>query len=304
MAQVSLSYQLDLDEHSIWITATPSQIAKNSIAYVQEVGDFIVGRNYFTRRANLPSYLIKFCLSGEGVLEYDGNVYSVRPSQIFWIDCEKPQYYHTSAEAGAWRVMWVHLYGQSCKAYYDLFLAQNNGSVVREIDAGVAMRSTLEELIAIYKNGGNNLLDDIHASELLTHLMTLCITSSSNPSESNRLPGYIINVRSYLNSNYAEQITLDMLSKRFSINKFYIQKLFKRYIGLSPNEYLIQTRLTRAKQLLRTTNLPISQISMDVGISNIGHFIGLFKQHEGITPGGYRQRWYQSNEPSPYDHLE
>ena len=303
MTQVSLSYQLDLAEHSIWITATPNQVAKNSIAYVQELGDFIVGRNYFTRRANLPSYLIKFCVSGEGILEYEGSTYTVRPGQIFWIDCEKPQYYHTSQEEGAWRVLWVHLYGQSCKEYYELFLSQNNGCAVRDVDSDIAIRSTLETLIALYKNGGNNLQDDIYASGLLTHLMTLCITSSSGKTESNRLPEYIINVRSYLNTNYAEQITLEMLSRKFSINKFYIQKLFKRYIGLSPNEYLIQTRLTRAKQLLRTTSLPISQISLDVGISNIGHFIGLFKQHEGITPGGYRQRWYQSNEPSPYDNL-
>ncbi len=100
MTQVSLSYQLDLDERSIWITATPSQIAKGSIAYVQELGDFIAGRNYFTRRANLPSYLIKYCISGEGILEYDGSVYSVKPGQLFWIDCEKPQYYRTSPEQG------------------------------------------------------------------------------------------------------------------------------------------------------------------------------------------------------------
>jgi len=93
MNQVSLSYQLDLGDRSIWITATPSQTAKSELAYVQELGDFIAGRNYFTRRANLPSYLIKYCISGEGILEYDGNVYSVKPGQLFWIDCEKPQYY-------------------------------------------------------------------------------------------------------------------------------------------------------------------------------------------------------------------
>jgi mannose-6-phosphate isomerase class I len=100
MTQVSLSYQLDLDDHSIRITATPSQTAKSSIVYVQELGDFIAGRNYFTRRANLPSYLIKYCISGEGILEYEGDTYAVKPRQLFWIDCEKPQYYRTSPEKG------------------------------------------------------------------------------------------------------------------------------------------------------------------------------------------------------------
>ena len=121
MTQVSLSYQLDLDEHSIWITATPSQVAKGSIVYVQELGDFIAGRNYFTRRANLPSFLIKYCISGEGILEYEGSVSTVKPGQLFWIDCEKPQYYRTSSEKGNWRILWVHFYGQTARAYYELF---------------------------------------------------------------------------------------------------------------------------------------------------------------------------------------
>ena len=107
--------------------------------------------------------------------------------------------------------------------------------------------------------------------------------------------GIVIDARSYINSHYAERITLDDLSRSISINKFYLQKLFKRCIGLSPNEYLIHTRLTRAKQLLRNSSHPISQIAMDVGISNIGHFISLFKRYEGITPSAYRQRWYNSD---------
>jgi AraC-like DNA-binding protein len=304
MPQVSINYQLDLDDQSTWITATASQMAKSSIAFVQELGDFIAGRNYYTRRANLPSYLIEYCISGEGILEYGGNTYTIIPGQAFWIDCEKPQYYHTSQEKGNWRALWVHMYGPSCKTYYELYLAQNDGNVTRDIDSDLAVRSTIESLIGLYKSGDTNLQDDVQASGLLTMLMTYCITSASKLNVPNRLPAYIIDARSFINLNYSEQITLDVLSKKLSINKFYIQKLFKRYMGLSPNEYLIQIRLTRAKQLLRTTNLPISQIATDVGVSNIGHFINQFKQHEGITPGGYRQRWYRSNESDAYNNMD
>ena len=92
-----------------------------------------------------------------------------------------------------------------------------------------------------------------------------------------------------------------MLARAISINKFYLQKLFKRCLGLSPNEYLIHTRLTRAKQLLRTTAAPISQVALDVSINNIGHFITLFKRYEGITPSAYRRRWYNPDAPLAAD---
>lgn len=295
MSQVKLSYNLDLAEESIWLTVTAAQAARASIAYVQELGDFYCGPDYYTNRENLPSYLIKLCISGEAQLDYNGQRNTVRPGQIFWIDCAKPQYYRTAPGHNKCRLLWVHFYGAPCEAYYRLFLSQSDGRNVVQPSSDMAIRSTLETLLKLYREGGNTLNDDVQASAMLTQLMSHCIQAAGARSDANRLPSYVIDARSYINSHYAERITLDDLSRSISINKFYLQKLFKRCIGLSPNEYLIHTRLTRAKLLLRTTSCPISQIALDVGVNNIGHFISLFKRYEGITPSVYRQRWYNSD---------
>ena len=300
MANVKLSFNLDLTDQSHWITVTASQAVRTSIAYVQELGDFYCGPEYYTTRENLPSYLIKLCVSGEGTLDYDGQSYVIRPGNLFWIDCNKPQYYCTSPAVGHWRILWVHFYGAPCEAYYKLFLSQNEGRAVVHPSSDMAIRSTLDTLLKLYLEGGNTLQDDVQASAMLTQLMSHCIHAAGLHS-ANRLPNYVIDARSYINLHYAERITLDNLSRSISINKFYLQKLFKRCIGLSPNEYLIHTRLTHAKQLLRTSTTPISQIAMDVGINNIGHFITLFKRYEGITPSAYRRRWYNPDAPISAD---
>ena len=300
MAGVKLSFNLDLTDESLWITVTASQAVRSSIAYVQELGDFYCGPDYYTTRENLPSYLIKMCVSGEGTLDYDGQSYVIRPGHLFWIDCTKPQYYRTSPGADSWRILWVHFYGAPCEAYYKLFLAQNEGRVVVRPSSDMAIRSTLDTLLKLYLEGGNTLQDDVQASAMLTQLMSHCIHAAGMHS-ANRLPTYVIDARSYINLHYAERVTLDDLSHAISINKFYLQKLFKRCIGLSPNEYLIHTRLTHAKQLLRSTSTPINQIVMDVGFNNIGHFITLFKRYEGITPSAYRRRWYNPDAPLAAD---
>ena len=300
MANVKLSFNLDLTDQSHWITVTASQAVRSSIAYVQELGDFYCGPDYYTTRENLPSYLIKLCVSGEGTLDYEGQSYVIRPGHLFWIDCNKPQYYRTSPGADSWRILWVHFYGAPCEAYYKLFLAQNEGRAVVRPSSDMAIRSTLDTLLKLYLEGGNTLQDDVQASAMLTQLMSHCIHAAGMHS-ANRLPNYVIDARSYINMHYAERITLDDLSRSISINKFYLQKLFKRCIGLSPNEYLIHTRLTHAKQLLRTSTTPINQIAMDVGINNIGHFITLFKRYEGITPSAYRRRWYNPDAPLAAD---
>jgi hypothetical protein len=91
MGSVKLSYHLDLDPESVWLTVTPSQTAKNSVLYVQELGDFIAHGGYYTRREGLASYLIKYTLSGEGLLDYRGQTYTILPDQLFWIDCQNAQ---------------------------------------------------------------------------------------------------------------------------------------------------------------------------------------------------------------------
>ena len=303
MAGVKLSFNLDLTDESLWITVTASQAVRSSIAYVQELGDFYCGPDYYTTRENLPSYLIKMCVSGEGTLDYDGQSYVIRPGHLFWIDCTKPQNYRTSPAKGNWHILWVHFYGAPCEAYYKLFLAQNEGRVVVRPSSDMAIRSTLDTLLKLYLEGGNTLQDDVQASAMLTQLMSHCIHAAGMHS-ANRLPTYVIDARSYINLHYAERVTLDDLSHAISINKFYLQKLFKRCIGLSPNEYLIHTRLTHAKQLLRSTSTPINQIVMDVGFNNIGHFITLFKRYEGITPSAYRRRWYNPDAPVLSDEEE
>ncbi|MPM22053.1 Arabinose operon regulatory protein [bioreactor metagenome] len=293
MAGVQLNYELDIGPNSTSLTVTPGQQVKRSLPYVQEVGDFYARERYYTRRAGLPSYLIKYVISGEGVLEYNDQSESVRPGQAFWIECQKQQYYYTSPAKKEWHMLWVHFYGHGCTRYYDLFLAQNEEKNVVTLPPNTAAPAILRELMELYKHGQSTLAGDIRAARLVTDLMSDMALSACALPEHELAPVCVQEARAYLLDHYDTRITLDDLAERYSMNKFYFQKQFKRYTGFTPNEYLIFTRLNRAKALLRTTNDTINQIAFEVGIENPSHFINLFKQREGITPHAFRQSWYK-----------
>ncbi len=65
--------------------------------------------------------------------------------------------------------------------------------------------------------------------------------------------------------------------------------MFKRETGFSPLEYVINTRIERAKTLLLTTNMTVSEIAEEVGYSNSGSLINLFVKKVRSSPGQYRK---------------
>ncbi|MBQ3423725.1 MAG: helix-turn-helix transcriptional regulator [Clostridia bacterium] len=293
MKPVKLSYNLDISDKSSWLTVTAAPSVRSSFAYVQELGDFYCGSDYFTVRENLPSYLIKLALNGAGTLEYENATYQIRPGRLFWVDCRKHQRYYTSPDAPSWHTLWVHLYGPTAQAYYEAFLEQNNGSAMVSADHPSSMLDLFSQLMALYRGNANTIQDDIQASCLLTQLMTGCIRLSGQGAGTRQKPGYIASVQEYIDTHYAEDITLDVLARQFSIDKYHLQKMFKQRVGLSPNAYLTRSRLAAAKQLLRTTGDSMTRIAEEVGYT-ASYFDNVFKKYEGVTPRAYRQGWYDS----------
>lgn len=91
-----------------------------------------------------------------------------------------------------------------------------------------------------------------------------------------------------IQTNYSEKITLRSLSSSFYINSAYLGRLFKKNIGLSFNEYLLNIRMSNAMKLLKNTTLSIADISEKVGYFDVDYFSKLFKQSTGVTPSDFR----------------
>ncbi|NLJ94701.1 MAG: helix-turn-helix transcriptional regulator [Clostridiaceae bacterium] len=290
MTKITLNYNLDLEPQSEWLFISSVAEIKSNFPFIQELGDFYCKGEYFTQRKNLESYYIAYTKSGSGVLEYNNTTYEIEPFQLLWIDCMQYQRYFTNPDKGKWNQIWVHFYGNSCKKYYNLFLKRNNDSNVVTMPANNSITEKIKSLLKIYENG-NNLNTDTFAISILTNIMTQCIMATSSVENKTPYPDYIRDAISFIQEDYSEQISLEMLADQFSINKFHFHRMFKKYLGTTPNEYLITIRINKAKELLRATNLQINQIAPRVGIENVSHFINTFKKSEGMTPLEFRNQW-------------
>ncbi len=100
-------------------------------------------------------------------------------------------------------------------------------------------------------------------------------------------------IKSYINDNYMNEISLDMFAKDMYLSQVYISKIFKEETGSSPINYLIKTRLSKAKELLENENLPIKIVSGKVGYDDAYHFSKLFKKYYGYSPSTLKQHTSQ-----------
>ena len=101
----------------------------------------------------------------------------------------------------------------------------------------------------------------------------------------------------YIDSNYSENITLDLLAELTHMNKFYLVHSFTKYTGLSPINYLTQKRIQVSMDLLATTDYSIAQVASNVGFSSQSYFSQVFRKALGMTPVQYRKKQLKDISP-------
>lgn len=93
----------------------------------------------------------------------------------------------------------------------------------------------------------------------------------------------------YLNENYRENVTLDSLSAKFFLSKVALCARFKKFMHCSIMQYLFQIRLSKAKELLSSTNKTVEKIADECGFSSANYFSLVFKKEIGLSPLHYKK---------------
>ena len=281
-------YNCDITKDSVWIHSMPTEIARSTFFFVQETGYFKCRSKYFTERENQNSFYISYTLSGKGSLSYKGETYTVSPGQAFFIDCMDHHYYKTVSPQG-WDTCWVHFNGANARSYYALF-SKNCPPVVNIQNADQFSGNIFEIIKQQSKYSAES---ELLSSGLIMQLLTeLLRSAASGLSPITAMPEYLQNVVNDIDKNFAENISLDDLSKKYLVSKYHLSHEFKKHVGISIHEYQIRLRINLAKALLTSSSLPVGDISRKVGIDHVSHFISLFKQRVNDTPLSYRKKWH------------
>ena len=93
----------------------------------------------------------------------------------------------------------------------------------------------------------------------------------------------------YIRNHYEENLTRNTLAELVHFSPEYVGKMFKREMGVSINDYLNTLRVSKAKNMIASTNYKIVDIALMVGFENMSYFSSVFKKYEGISPAEHKK---------------
>ncbi|MDD3168643.1 MAG: AraC family transcriptional regulator [Eubacteriales bacterium] len=266
------------------ICAPISSFAQENLLYIQALININGDKDYFTKRyGSLESYMIAYTESGNGFLIYEDKRYELNKGDLFFINCAKDHYYETLGEH--WKYRLIHFNGRNAADFYKMY-RDNHNSKISLIDDQKFLGLHEKLLITLQTMQP---YQELKISSILNQILIDLICKNETDFSGELNSSTMSSIIDYMSENISKTITLDDLSQKFNLSKFYFSREFKKFTGFSPIEYLIQLRIDRAKKLLLSSDQRISEVCSFVGIPDENYFSQLFKSKAGVSPLNYRK---------------
>lgn len=232
------------------------------------------------------NFVIHIVIDGKGVLEKKGRQWQIRKGQMFILFPDEETTYEADKDA-PWYYCWIGFHGD---------MAQKLAVAMGFTDeTPVVTFSQIERAEQIVKDMLSNkkltLDGQMKRSAGMYILLSDMIAAHEVEASGDSPVGFISYAQyaaRYINNHFYEKIRIQDLAKHIGISRSYLVKLMKQEIGMSPQEYLIETRMRKASDLLGRSNDPVRSVAAECGYDDALAFSKVFKSRFGLNPSEYR----------------
>lgn len=263
--------------------SSPSQTAKKLYYYPISAGHFFCIKGYHLIRDNYNSLLITHIIDGTFTYIKDGKHITARAGDTVILDCYKPHEYYTN---DSFESIWIHIAGANSFGLFEE-VEKTDGNLVKCRDVNHVKKL----LFRIYDSiSGVNPPSELNISLDIYKIFAELLNPQSikSKSESN-YEDSIQDVKNYITENLNEKLTVQRLANESHMSTSHFSRVFKQQTGFSPYDYVLITRLNKAKYLLQKTEMSVSSIAYETGFNSESNFICFFTDNEGISPGKFRK---------------
>lgn len=182
-----------------------------------------------------------------------------------------------------------------CETKYISPIVQNYILFQNKISNDKEIKNYIEHMINEYENheNGFELMIKGYIYQLLAILVRKYAISYLTPEEyEKRVENLEMfnSVFEYVEGHYAQKISLQTAVNMVNLSQAHFCRLFKGLTGKTFIEYVNYIRLNKAEQMLKNSDMSVTEIAISVGFSDINYFSRLFKRYKGVSPTDIRKR--------------
>jgi len=261
----------------------------NDVSYIPEFfgvtscGITYRNKDYYVTTKNPERNLIDYIVDGKGYIECEGKLYKVSKGDTVVIRSRVGVKYYADNN-DPYVKLWFTATGRFVEQTLELLMKNEKVAIVRKNSYDI-----IEKLLKSTEEKGADDKRDIHAFMDIIYL----IFSPEQPQESGNHTDdhdFVDNIRSYFDLFFTEGITVEDAAAHFSVSQRYLIEQFKRKYNITPHKYITQKRMSRAKELLLSSNCTVSEISDHLGYCEPGYFTKIFTREIGISPNKYKKQ--------------
>lgn len=226
-----------------------------------------------------------FICDGEGLIRIEDKEFYPRKGQLVLMPAGVRQSYSTISN-NTFKKYWCHFTAQIGDInIFDFF----DTPYVIDIDDMDRLVSLFEELIMLHND--QKIYTVLREKAVMTEIIAYFLESANIEDfkvSKFALLEEINSVVKYIESHISENLTVETLAERFHFHPNYFTRIFKKYMGLPPIQYINKMKIERAKYLLKTTSMQVNEIAVKTGFSDVYYFSKFFKGFTGYSPSDFR----------------
>ncbi len=227
-------------------------------------------------------YLIHLVTSGKGRFYICDKEYVVEEGELFLIPPDICTTYTADNDA-PWSYIWIGLSGMNIPSYISSAELSKKAPVVKY---SKSLLKAAEDIIeAVIEHGFDSIRVVGYVYFFIDELLK-CGNSKDVYKTNSQI--YVENAVKYINDNIYMPVSVEELAGYIGIDRSYLSRIFKGLLGETPQQYILNMKIEKAKEFLISTNYPIKYIANSVGYRDPFVFSHLFKMRTGLSPKDWR----------------